>query len=279
MDASITVWRWSRYHLSALPAVVALAAIALESLLARVPALAASPRRLLAAALAICALGTTLWWPAVRAVPLDWQRELTWALDLGRRDPPLVGPQTRVVLPDNRRRFRDLSPRAIVAALTANRVTREASVPVATALERLHLTGPEPPALYYEGLYCYLALAPGESINPQCQAMHEAFTLTPIETLTITEPAFLIAYADVRPPGPLTLSVYRIGDRRLPPEQAAKLIPEPWPQGADPQPAPQSWEPRPTTTWPPSPAAPVGGSAGALRMRSGCAPQMRSAGV
>jgi hypothetical protein len=234
MDASITVWRWSRYHLSALPAVVALSAIGLETALTRAPRLAASPRRLIAAATAIAALGAALYWPAVRALPMDWQRELTWAIDLGRREPPLIEAPTRLVLPDNRRRFRDLSPRAITAALTANRLRREASVPIATALERLHLTSEDPPALYFEGLYCYLALAPGESFNPQCQAMHEAFTLTPLESITITEPPFLTAYAAIRPVGPLALTLYRVGPRRLPPETARALIPEPWPEDQDP---------------------------------------------
>lgn len=233
MAPSITVWPWGRYHMAALPAALGLATLGLDDLLRRLPG-PAGRRWAVAGAAGLAALGCLLWWPAVKALPMDWQRELEWLVDLGRREPAWVGADTRVVLPDNRRRFRDLSPRAGMSALTANRQPRDASVPVAQALARLHLEGPAPAAIYVEGLFCHLALGPGEAINPQCAAMHEAFVLEPLEAITVDEPPFLTAYERVRAPAPLTLSVYRVGERTLPPDRALALLPAPWPPGADP---------------------------------------------
>lgn len=235
LPPSVTIWAQSRYHLSAFPGVLLLATLGLDDLLGRSPRLVADTRRVVAAA-AIAAVGCGLWWPAQGALHLDWQRELHWLIDLGeRRVLPEDG--TRLIAPDNRRRFRDLHPRAVMMALSRGGEVPEASVPVALALERLGAGGEhgaEVPAMYLEGLYCYLAVGPGESFNPQCEAMHRTFELTEIESIIVDSEPFLLIYSETRPPPPLKLTLYRVGARRMSPAKALQLLPDPLPPGSDP---------------------------------------------
>lgn len=228
MAPSVTIWKMTRYHGSLLPAAVPLVGLGLWDAVGRAaaalpPAWAvrlagAGPRA--AAAISIAAVGLLAWWPAMTALPRDWQRDLQWALKLGATEPALADPDVRVVLPDNRRRFLDLTPRKLIEPLTQGHQPLSASVTVAEALGALHAHGDDTPAVYYEGLYCWLAVTPGEPINPQCRAMHEGFELIPLREMRVDEPAYLSAYAEVRPAGPLTLTLYRIG-RRLPGADAA----------------------------------------------------------
>ncbi len=223
MESAVTVWKMTRYHASLLPFAVPLAGVGLWELsghgAARWPRLQSSPRRL-AAALAVAVLGLVAWWPALEALPRDWQRDLHWAIALGASEPALAAPDTRVVLPDNRRRFLDLMPRKLIEPLTAGHQPLSMSVSIEEALRALHAHGDDTPAVYYEGLYCWLARLPAEPMNPQCAAMHRAFELTPLDSTRVDEPAYLSAYVDVRPSGPLTLTLYRVG-RRLPGAEAA----------------------------------------------------------
>ncbi len=234
-----TIWAASRYHLAILPLVLALVLFALEDLVARLGqriSPLASEWRQRAAMVALAALGLALWWPAVRALPRDWQEELHWLLDLGRRDPHVVAEGVRVVIPDNRRRFRDLAPRSRIEALTGARRDQAAAVPVAEAIARLDVE--RTPALYLEGLYCWLALAPGEALNPQCEAMRRSFELEPIERLEITTPPYLLAYLKVRPREGVAPTLYRITRRRLARAEGLALLP---PDDLDPRELSRQW--------------------------------------
>jgi hypothetical protein len=203
---------------------------------ARVPALAARPQHQVPAVLGVAILGAALWWPAVRAVPMDWQEELHWLIDLGRAPETRVGEDTRLVVPDNRRRFRDLSPRAPMLALSAGaRLEREAFT-VAQAVDRFFVEPDAAPTYYLEGLYCHLALGPGERLNPQCEAMRETFVLEPVATYRLDSPPFLTAYASIRSPAPVDLTLYRVLERRLAPHEARGLVPAPWPAERSPPP-------------------------------------------
>ncbi len=55
--------------------------------------------------------------------------------------------------------------------------------------------------------------------------MKEAFELEPVERLEITDGVYLAAYAGVRAPAPLELTLYRVGARRLDPGAALRLLP------------------------------------------------------
>jgi hypothetical protein len=222
------VWTKARYHAAALPAVVLLAALGLEEALSRVPALAATGRRVLAT-LALGLLGLGLWWPGGGGLPMDWQQELAWLHDLGTREPALISPTARVVTPDNRRRFLDQSPRSRIQLLTGGAQHADQAVPVAVALERLEPRQLSAPVYYYRGLYCHLAVAPdgSEELNPQCAAMERAFELEPVETHTIDAPVYQQAYVGVRKKGPIELGLYRIKARRLEPHIALRALPAP----------------------------------------------------
>jgi len=226
MPPAVTLWAMGRYHLAALPAVVVLSALGLEWAVARL-GLTAMHRRLPVVASVLALLGALLWWSPLAALPFDWQTEQAWLVSQGQARPAILGPQTRLVTPDNRRRFGDMSPREAIFALgETERLTAEV-VTVEHALGGLHLSGVTTDAVYYEGLYCHLALAPGETTNPQCEAMHQAFELEPIAGLTITAPAYLLAYIGVMPEGPLPIGLYRVGARRLPVQRALRLLPQP----------------------------------------------------
>ena len=226
MGPAVSIWAMGRYHLALLPAAVPLAAIGLWDLLGRTPRFPTAGRRLAAAGL-VATLGLA-WWPAIAALPMDWQRELAWALELGRRHPELADPRrVRVITPDNRRAFSDLTPRSLLYGLSGGVLRDGNAVTVAHAFERLHVGANATPAVYYEGLYCWLAVGPGELWNPQCAAMHEVFELEPIETLEIDEPTWLLAYAPLRTSDTLRLGLYRVGARRMTPDAAARLLPAP----------------------------------------------------
>lgn len=177
------------------------------------------------AALAVIALGCLLWWPAIWALPLDRQRELHWAVDYGREHPNLLADGVQLITPDNRRRFRDLSPREIVGPLGRGRVSIDSVVTVEDAI-RGSMTGDDE-ALYYEGLYCWQARRPGEEDNPQCRAMHAVFDLQPLETMTIDEASYLEAFSGSHSAAPKKLTLYRVVGRRLTPEQGLLLLPAP----------------------------------------------------
>jgi hypothetical protein len=226
MPPAVTLWAMGRYHLAVLPAVVILAALGLEWAVARV-GLTAMPRRLPAVAVLLATLGALLWWSPMAVFPFDWQTEQAWLVSQGQARPRVLGPETRLVTPDNRRRFGDMSPREAIFALgETQRLTSEV-VTVEHALRGLNISGVTTDAVYYEGLYCHFALAPGETTNPQCEAMHQTFELESMGGLTIDAPAYLLAYVGVRPEGPLPIGLYRVGARRLPPAAALKLLPQP----------------------------------------------------
>lgn len=231
MGPAGVVFTMARYHASAFPAVLVLATFGTDALLRRLLPLRSGLRRATAGA-GLAAAGLVFWWPALETLPMDWQRELTFALDLGRREPPVVPDGARVVTPDNRRRFLDLAPRDLVLPLTGARFHGGEAVPVSEALARLHADPArpdDPESFFWRGLHCHLAVAPGsgEREDPQCSAMFAAFELTPVETLEITEPCYLEAYVASRPSPPLEIGLYRIGRRKLSPEAALPLLPAP----------------------------------------------------
>ena len=234
MEPAVTIWAMGRYHLSGLVGVVVLCALGLEAVVAAAPRIGSSAGRTIASCVVLAALGCGLWWPAVSALPYDWQAELQWLIERGREPGTRVSGDTRLVVPDNRRRFRDLTPRAPIVALSAGQQQEQAAVTVIEAIESLHTASADPEALYYEGLYCWLALGPGEDRNPQCGAMHAAFLLEPVASRTIEEPVYLSAYVNVRRRGPVDVTLYRIGARKLPAQEARDLLPPPWPRGEDP---------------------------------------------
>lgn len=231
MGPAGVVWTVARYQLAAFPAVLGLTTLGAVDLLSRVPRLA-TPSRAATAGAALAAAGCGLWWPAV-PVHMDWQQELAWAIDLGRQRPPLIPDHARLVTPDNRRRFLDMAPRDLTRPLTAGRIGPSAVVTVEHALRDLDPA--RTPAYFYQGLYCYLAVAPqsAEPQSPQCAAMAATFDLEPVATQTLTGPPYLQAYVHNRPTAPLTIGLYRITSRRLPPEAALRLLPAPLPKNGD----------------------------------------------
>jgi hypothetical protein len=222
------VWTKARYHAAALPAVALLAAWGLEDILARVPPLAPRGRRIIAV-VALCALGVGAWWPGGGALPMDWQRELSWLHELGTQEPALIESGARIVTPDNRRRFLDQSPRSRVQLLTAGAQHADKAIPISHALERLEPMRLSTSVYYYRGLYCYLAVAPdgSEAINPQCAAMERAFELEAVAQTTVDAPVYQQAYVGVRAEGPIELGLFKIVRRRLSPEAALRGFPEP----------------------------------------------------
>ncbi|MEZ4267673.1 MAG: hypothetical protein R3F39_14940 [Myxococcota bacterium] len=228
MGPAGVVFTMARYHLLGLPAVVLLCAMGATELAIRLPNLG-TPARAASATVALAALGTACWWPAMNPFPMDWQAEHAWALDLGRQSPPLIPDAARLVTPDNRRSMLDMAPRDMAIALTAARKSAEHVVTVEYALAQLHVSGARPEAYFYQGLYCWLDIAPGgdETISPQCAAMHDAFELEPVAALDLSGPAYLQAYVATRPAGPLPLRLYRIGRRKLAPAATVGLLPPP----------------------------------------------------
>lgn len=222
---SVVLWPYARYHAPLLVGATLLAALGFVRLAERLPRLA-PPKRTAWAALAVAALGFALYLPAIGAIDHDWQQNLAWEVALGRaRGPELA--QGRLVLPDNRRRFRDLSPRDAVVALTAGRQSAEAAVTVAHALEHLHADGDATQAWFVEDLTCRLARAPSEAANPQCEAMHRAFELHAESESEVTGPAWLVDYVALRGDRPVPLRLWRVGRRLLSPARALTLLPPP----------------------------------------------------
>ena len=232
MPPAVTLWAMGRYHLAALPAVVILASLGLEWLVARALSETAD-RRLPTIALVVSCLGAALWWSAVTALPYDWQQEQAWLVEQGKKRPRIFDENTRLITPDNRRRFGDMAPREAIFALgETTRLTQEV-VTIEHALKGLNTGETLTPAIYYEGLYCHLALGPDEMTNPQCEAMHQAFELEPLVHSNVDGKAYLLAYADHRPSQVLPIAIYRVGARRLAPAVAARLLPHPVEHGDD----------------------------------------------
>jgi len=221
------VWTKARYHAAALPAVALLTALGLEDALSRVASMRARGRRVVAV-LALCCAGTAIWWPGGSGLPMDWQQELSWLHTLGTREPALMSRGARVVIPDNRRRFLDQSPRSRIQLLSGGAQHADQAIPVAHALEHLEPQRLSAPVFYYRGLYCHLAVAPdgSEPLNPQCAAMERAFEMEPIETLTVDAPVYQQAYVGVRRDGPVELGLYRVRRRLLERSDAMKGLPK-----------------------------------------------------
>lgn len=226
MEPAITVWGMGRYHLSILPVMVLLSALGLHRLLELLVDRLRSDRAGLAAAIVIPALGLALWWPAVNALPLDWQAELGWLLERGRSQATQVQLPSRLVLPDNRRRFRDLSPRAPIIALSGGQAKEETSVTIAAAIEHLEFSGAAP-VYFLEGLYCHLAVDGEEPENPQCAAMKATFEMELVDGVTVQTPTFLVGYTDLRRPAPLELRLWRVTSRKLSSRAGLALLPRP----------------------------------------------------
>ncbi|MEE8410011.1 MAG: hypothetical protein V3T05_10420 [Myxococcota bacterium] len=227
IEPAAVIWKMARFHTAAIPAVAMLFTLGLDDALARLRPLSESTSRRFVAAVAVTGLGCVLWWPAVWALPLDRQRELHWAVDVGRAHPELLVGGTRLITPDNRRRFRDLSPREIIGPLGRGHVSIDRVVTVEQAIQDLEVGDSDGAAIFYEGLYCRQARRPGESDNPQCRAMHEVFDLRPIETITIDLGSYLAAYDGPRFAAPKKLTLYRIVGRRMTPAQGLRLLPAP----------------------------------------------------
>jgi hypothetical protein len=226
MEPAITVWGMGRYHLSILPVIVLLSALGLDRLWALATERSARPQAGLAVALLVPALGLALWWPAVRALPLDWQTELDWLLSRGRTEATQIQLPSRLVLPDNRRRFRDLSPRAPIIALSGGQAREETSVTVAAAIEHLELSG-ETSVYFLEGLYCHLAVDGDEPENPQCAAMKATFDLELVDGVEVNSETFLVGYIELRRAAPLDLRLWRVTGRKLSPQAGLALLPRP----------------------------------------------------
>lgn len=222
MPPAETAWPLARYHSVLIPPAAGLVLLGLWEVLARWPR---SAGRMGVAGGAVAVAGL-LWWPAVAAVPRDHQLEAAWAVELGRRYGERFRSGARLVVPDNRRRFRDLNPRDVIEPLSGGGQHAERAVTVAHAVERLHLADAQPEAYFHWGLYCYLAVGPDEPVNPQCAAMRQTFELEPVDLITIDAPVYNIDYPAVRAAGPLTIGLYRIGGRLLSPEEARRLVPE-----------------------------------------------------
>jgi hypothetical protein len=256
MEPAITVWGMGRYHLSILPVIVLLSALGLDRLLDLTVERLRSTQAGLATAVLVPALGLALWWPAVNALPLDWQTELDWLLERGRAGATQVQLPSRLVLPDNRRRFRDLSPRAPIIALSGGQAKEETSVTVAAAIEHLERPGVSP-VYFLEGLYCHLAVDGDEPENPQCAAMKATFEMELVDKITVSSETFLVGYTELRRPAPLDLRLWRVTSRRLAPEAGLALLPRPITPG-DPRAEAGGVIASPTSAamWPSEPAFP-----------------------
>lgn len=229
MGPAGSVWPMARYHAAALPAVCLLTTLGLLSVMHRV---GLATRAIVPAAAALALLGFGLWAPSLRSVEMDWQHELSWWIDMSRRPSPVIGPQSLIVTPDNRRRFLDLTPRDAIEPLTRGAQHSGQAWTVAHALEHLHPEREGSPAYFYGGLYCWLATTADERVNPQCEAMHETFDLEPVEQLVIHEGIYLAGYQAVRAAGPIDIAIYRVRSRRLDPAAALRLLPRPIALGA-----------------------------------------------
>lgn len=224
---AVTLWKMSRYHATMLPAVVLLTAAGTWDIFGRLKWTGRNAATRTMAGVMLAASGCALWSPALSGLPLDWQRDKEIAIEFGRSHPVLWGDDVRIITPDNRRRFLDLSPRSYISALTRGRQEARMAVTVPFAVATLGVGAPAPKAYFFGGLYCYLAVLPGETINPQCAAMERTFELKEIARATLDEAAYLVAYQDTRIRGPLTLRLYEVGRRKLSPTDAAALIPAP----------------------------------------------------
>ena len=227
LPPSTLIWKISRYHAALFPAVAILTGVGLWVLLERLPWTRTRTRRRLTVGVGVAAIGCALWSPALLALPLDWQQGHQAMLALGRKHPVLWKNNVRIVTPDNRRRFLDLAPRSAIMPLTRGRQDPEMAVTVAHAAKTLHVGDDNTEAYFYGGLYCYFAVVPGETFNPQCQAMFEIFEMEKVDAMLVTEGPYLTAYATSRVEGTLELGLYRIGKRKLAPSEAVKLIPKP----------------------------------------------------
>jgi len=226
LPPAVTVWKHGRYHTSLLMGAVPLAAAGVWLLCARFERVRDETKRIYAATV-LAVLGCAAWWPAMGTLDLEWQQGHHYVIELGQKyKQPLAS--ARVIVPDNRRRFLDMSPRKDVVPLTLQKQSINNGVTVAHALEFFRTRrGTSPEAYYYEGLYCFLALGEGETINPQCDAMRKTFELIPMDTRTITAGAYLNMYEDWRAPPPITLGLYKVGRRKIEAEEALKMLPKP----------------------------------------------------
>ena len=228
MPPETAPWPLVRYQSGLFPVVGCLAAFGLWDLLGRVGWLRRGDgwRRVVAgAAVAVAAL---VYWPAVQSLAGDLQVDRAFALEVGRAHrAELMAPDVRIVTIDNRRRFRDLSPRDSVPLLTNGRITMDGAWTVAHAFQGLAVGDGQPPAFFYWGRSCWLAVAPGEPVNPQCAAMKEAFELELVASRVTTAASYLTMYAGREAPAPHELALYRVVARKLEPAPAAALLPQP----------------------------------------------------
>lgn len=231
LPASVTLWKMGRYHSALLIGAVPLMATGLWLALEHVAYFKLPWRRSLGVA-AVSLLGLAIWWPAIAGLPMDWQKDAQFIIELGRKHADtLQGESARIILPDNRRRFLDQSPRKAVVPLTQQKGSIESGVTIAHALEFYRPPGrPHAvPAYYYEGLFCFMARDPeqGEEMNPQCDAMRKTFDLEVVDSLEVGPEVYLNKYLNVRPAGSLTFRLYRVGRRKLHPAAALKMLPPP----------------------------------------------------
>ena len=183
--------------------------------------------RRIATGIGVAVVGCAAWFPSLTELPLAWQQGLNATLDLGREQEVLWKENVRIVTPDNRRRFRDLSPRLYIVPLTRGRQSETMAVPVAHALAKLHVGSDKTEAYFYAGHFCALATLPGERQNPQCQAMFDTFELTEIKPrFDINADSYLTVYQHKKNAKAFSIAVYKIGARKLPPRGRN------WPDGA-----------------------------------------------
>lgn len=223
MPPAVTVWKMGRYHATLLFAALPLATLGVWAATQKIPKLATVPKRL-GAALGLAALGGLAWYPAVFTLDRDWQKGHAYAIELGRKFPE-IGGRARVVLPDNRRLFLDMSPRNMLMPLTRGRQDMTSSIPVAFAVDELLVGDNQTNAYFFQGIFCYLAVGPEETLNPQCAAMHEVFELEKLHSRVVDAPPFLTEYEKTRAKPPYELALYKITGRKLSPEEGRKLIP------------------------------------------------------
>ncbi len=240
---AVTVWPMGDPHAALLLGAAPLAAAGVWLGLGRLAAAVDAKARIIAAT-TLGALGCAAWWPAVRALDLDWQRAHHYAIELGQEHAAaLEGEGVRVVIPTHQHRHVSLSSSAMMAPLTEQRQTSADAVTVAHALEHHDPSEGAANLYYYEGLPCYLAGPAGGTVNPQCAAMRASFVLTPLSRLELHRGAYIASHADIRAPPPITLGLYRVGRRTLSPEQAMALLPPTPEPGSTDEPA----APAPTT--------------------------------
>jgi hypothetical protein len=206
--------------------VVLLAAVGLDGIWEPLVARTGQARAGLAASLAAALLGVAIWWPAITVLPLDWQTELDWLIERGRSAETRIALPSRLVLPDNRRRFRDLSPRVPIIALSGGEASEETAVTVAQAIAQLEVPSAEP-TYFLEGLYCHLAVDGDERENPQCAAMKATFELEAVDEVTVDTRPFLVGSEGLRKPAPFPLRLWRVVGRRLDPAAGLVLLPRP----------------------------------------------------